>query len=221
MSTTPGDRLLALLPALFRQADDSGDLQRFLSAFEALFLRQDEGLEEGLPALEQQIVLLPTLFAPAGGHHCGDGPAYSTPTGFVHWLARWLGFVPHYLFNEVDLRRIIAGLVPLYGWRGTHRYLEDLLRLCFGSRLARIDIDDRPGVGLVLGRSRIALDTRLTTSRPHWFILSLQGVDADQPDPALARQVRAVVDFAKPAHTRCEIKWLGGSSHQPAGGKAP
>lgn len=209
MSQHAGSRLLDMLPALYRGSDESGDLQRFLAAFEAMFL-PGEGVapvHPALPALEKLVVRLPTLFAPEAGLQCVAGESNATPAEFLHWLAQWLGFVPHALFTEDELRRILVGLIPLYGWRGTRRYLDELLRLCFGARLARIEIDDRPGIGLTAGRSRIGVDTWLATSRPHWFIVTLQAGRQHGADPGLKRQVSAVIDFARPAHTRFEIRW--------------
>ena len=57
------------------------------------------------------------------------------------------------LFEPAQLRRIVAGIVPLYGRRGTRGYLERLLRLCF-DEIASLDIDDDAGPGLRLGRAR-------------------------------------------------------------------
>lgn len=220
MTAEPGDRLFAALPAVFRAADATGDLARLLAAFETLLFdgegdRDDQG-GAPLPGLERTLLALPALFAPQGGlrHGCADR---FTPEPFLPWLASWLGFTPHALFAPQALRRIAAGIVPLHGLRGTREHLEKLLALCFEGEHVAFAVDDRPRSGFTVGFSRVGEDTRLAATRPFWFRVHVEPGDAaaarwrgpDGPDlrDEMERRLRAVIDFAKPAHTTYELQW--------------
>jgi phage tail-like protein len=139
--------------------------------------------------------------------------AARTPDRFLHWLATWLSFTPHALFPPETLRRIIGGIVPMYGFRGTRDYLVRLLELCLGDMAAHIHVDDRPSVGFTIGGSTVGVDTRLAVSRPFCFKVFIEGHErpAEQVSSheaeALQNRVRAVIDFAKPAHTIYELEW--------------
>src|SRR5215470_4912514 len=105
-----------------------------------------------------------------------------------------------------------AGIIPLYKLRGTRDYLVHLLELCFGDELARIHVDDRPSVGFTIGQSDLGVDTRLAVSRPFFFKVVVErheppteAMGADVAE-ALQHRLRAVIDFAKPAHTIYELE---------------
>lgn len=228
MTAEPGDRLFAALPGVFRAADASGDLARLLAVFEALLFdgdpapdRDDETArgEAALPGLERLLPALPALFAPQGGlfHH---GVEWRTPDRFLPWLAGWLGFTPHALFSPAVLRRIATGIVPLHGLRGTSEHLERLIALAFEGEVTAVEVDDRPSAGLAIGSARIGQGTWLTSSRPFWFRVVVEtddargaaqalhgGADNDEDAADLERRLRAVVDYAKPAHTAYELQW--------------
>jgi phage tail-like protein len=208
---TPAERLLASLPAVFQQRDEQGDLARLLGAFGAMFFDGDDGAGDrraALPGIERSLQAIPALFAP--GPDSGPGTP-RTPDAFVPWLAAWLGFTPHALFSTDELRRIVAAIVPLYGLRGSRDYLQRLLLLCFGLPERGVVVEDRPRVGLVVGDARIGSSSRLIADRPFWFrvVIVLGDDDAarltqDGLGP-LERRLRAIIDFAKPAHTAYEL----------------
>lgn len=212
MAPEPGDRMFASLPAVFRDRDDSGDLARLLGVFEALFFTGSSAQAAVLPGIERQLPAVPALFSPHPGPEC-QGATWRTPDAFMHWLAAWLSFTPHALFQPEALRRIVAGIVPLYGQRGTRDYLERLLDLCFGAEVAKLHIDDRPRVGFTIGESVLGIDTRLAESRAFWFKVIIETHDAatalsaSNGGAGLERRLRAVIDFAKPAHTAYELQW--------------
>lgn len=194
MSIEPGDRLLGALPALYGAADAHGhSLRRLLAVFERL-LFDAEG-EPALVGAEQLVAALPALFSPA-----------EAPAPFVQWMAAWLGFAPRTHFDDAALRRILPALVELYGRRGTAACLIELLRLCF-DELADVEVDDRPPTGFVIGRARVAIDTRLGRSSPFRFTVRATAAAGHTTSPALERRLRAVIDFAKPAHTRYDFSW--------------
>ena len=208
----PADRMFSSLPAVFRSRDKTGDLERLLEAFAAFFFTRRTTDDEFPPGLEQHLDEIPALFSPTATSR-DELCIGCTPDRFLHWLATWLSFTPHALFPPEPLRRILGGIVPLYGRRGTRDYLVRLLELCFREELARIDVDDRPSVGFTIGQSVLGVDTRLAVSRPFFFKVAVErheprtepmGADAAE---ALQHRLRAVIDFAKPAHTTYELEW--------------
>jgi phage tail-like protein len=204
--------MFASLPAVFRARDLNGDLARLLECLGAFFFTGSGGNEDfftgeasesnELRGLEQCLAEIPTLFSPM-----------DTPERFLPWLATWLSFTPHALFPPEALRRIVAGIVPLYGSRGTREYLVRLLKLCFGDDIGPIHVDDRPKVGFTVGESKLGLDTRLAVSRPFFFKVRIgrREIPAEPMSSheaeALQRRLHAVIDFAKPAHTIYELEW--------------
>lgn len=201
------DRMFALLPEVFRTRDQHGELERLLTALEAFFFTGHPDHGHGVTGLEPYIDAIPDLFAPLGVGR--EGSSGRTPDAFLHWLAAWLSFTPHRLFAPDALRRIIAGIVPLYSFRGTRQYLERLLELCFGDEVALTQVDDRPQVGFTVGESRIGIDTRLAVTRPFCFkvIVSVHDTPTEHVLEALQYRLRAVIDFAKPAHTAYDLEW--------------
>ena len=216
--TESGDRMFASLPAVFRNRDETGDLACLLGALGAFFFDGRTEGGDGRPSgskgsrrphgLERYLEEIPALFSPI-----------DTREEFLHWLSAWLSFTPHALFQPEPLRRIVGGIVPMYGLRGTRDYLVRLLKLCFGDELAQIHVDDRPTVGFTVGQSTLGVDTRLAVSRPFCFKVVVERHEA-QNEPvasheaeALEHRLRAVIDFAKPAHTTYELEWRARPRH--------
>ena len=198
----PADRMFASLPVVFRSRDETDDLARLLGVLGAFFFTGTAEDGDEPHGLERYLEEIPALFSPI-----------DTREEFLHWLAAWLSFTPHALFPPESLRRIIGGIVPVYGLRGTRDYLVRLLKLCFGDEVAQIEVDDRPSVGFTIGQSTLGVDTRLAVSRPFCFKVIIEH-HAAQTDPmasdeaqALQHRLRAVIDFAKPAHTTYELEW--------------
>jgi phage tail-like protein len=222
---TPSHRLLDMLPALYRGGGDAGDggdaaagdLPALLDAFEALFF--DDGAADAgparLPGIAARLDAVPALFAPLGldpADPAGDpGAVDRTPEHFLPWLASWLAFTPRDLFEPRRLRRVVAGIVPLYGRRGTRAYLEALLALCF-EEIAGVRIDERGRAGLRVGASRLGIDSLLAEEQPFRFDVDVElrpvrdAAPTGAPPARLEEQVRAVIDFAKPAHTVYELR---------------
>jgi phage tail-like protein len=213
------NRLLDSLPTIYRAADQSGQLRALLAAFEEILLHSDDPTD---PAIAQQIDAIPALFAPLGldgidGLGQSVGAFARTPDGFLPWLAEWVAFTPHPLFSGERLRTVIAGIVPLYGRRGTRRYLRALLRLCFDG-VADIRINENPVHGFTIGLARLGLDSILVREAPSRFkievAISEASIEAqDEPWESFEQRVRAVVDFAKPAHTEYELVLRRGTTN--------
>lgn len=212
-STEPGDRLLNSLPAIYRAADQSGQLRALLAAFEAILL---DSADPKAPAFAQQIDAIPTLLAPLGLDDSAHAHA-RTPDRFLPWLAQWVAFSPYRLFPADRLRIIIAGILPLYGRRGTRQYLKALLRLCFDG-VSEVRVDENPSHGFTIGRARLGQDSMLVREAPGRFRIEIAiseatGEAQHEPSQSLEQRVRAVVDFAKPAHTVCELVLRRGTSN--------
>ncbi|MFT3721500.1 hypothetical protein [Pseudorhodoferax sp.] len=201
-------RLLAGLPAVYRAADADqgrGELQRLLAAFERVLLGAP-----GAPVaqgFEQRIDALASLWGGAAPD-CGFDPA--TRDAFAPWIAaHWVAFAPFAHFDAARLRRIAAGIVPLYARRGTPGYLVALLHLCF-DELDHVALQEDLGGGLRVGQARLGRTTQLGRARPFVFGLALRLRARPQGWPAgelqaLREALQAVIDFAKPAHTSCEL----------------
>lgn len=195
-------RLIDHLPSLYRSPDTADDLGRLLGVFDELLFSGHQAAAASLPGIERGLDQLPALFAPLGI----DGTEPGTPARFLPWIASWLSFAPHRHFEPEQLRRIVAGIVPLYGQRGTRVYMEKLLALCF-DEIAAVRVDERDMAGLRLGHSVIGVDTLLIEERPFWFSVDVQ-VHRKSAELAwpLEQRLRAVIDFAKPAHTAYELR---------------
>lgn len=200
------NRLLASLPAVYREADrgvGEGDLQTLLGAFERVLIGTHGATRpEGY---EQCVAALPSLLSP---EHAAGGFDAETRDAFVPWLAaRWVAFTPFAHFDAYRLRRIVAGIVPLYARRGTPAYLVELLRLCF-DEITDIDLREHLSGGLVVGEAVIGVSTWLGSARAFSFGVQVRlraGTWSAHALAALAARLRAVVDFAKPAHTTCDL----------------
>jgi phage tail-like protein len=198
------NRLFQTLPAAFRASDTAGDLRRLLDAFDAmLFGRRDPGR----PGIEMEVDAIPRYFAPLPPEPGNE--SMMCPDRFLPWLAQWVAFTPHALFSPPQLRRIVAGIVPLYTRRGTRAYLEQLLRLCF-EEIDAVEIDEAAGPGLRLGHARVGEDSVLGPGRPFWFRVVLVLRAGEARAGAFEDRVRALIDFAKPAHTAYELMFKAG-----------
>lgn len=204
--TERDDRLMNSLPAIYRAADETGQLRALLAAFEAILLTSDD---PKAPAIAQQIDAIPALFAPLGLDPSARDVRLRTPDRFLPWLAQWVAFEPWRHFSADRLRIILAGIVPLHGRRGTRQYLKALVRLCFDG-VGAIRIDERPVPGFTIGLARLGLDSWLTEDAPFRFRIEI-AFREDSFDvrherwPALEHRVRAIVDYAKPAHTAYDL----------------
>lgn len=208
-----GDQLMRSLPAIYRAADQTGQLSALLAAFEAVLLASDD---PKAPAIAQQIDAVPALFAPLGLDPARDAHL-RTPDRFLPWLARWIAFEPYPHFCADRLRTILAGIVPLHGRRGTRQHLKALVRLCFDG-VGAIRVDEHPVHGFTIGLARLGLDSWLVDDAPFRFRIEIvfreDSAEARHDRwPALEHRVRAIVDFAKPAHTAYDLVLTRGTAN--------
>src|SRR5690242_9297041 len=206
-------RMLDSLPAIYRNNDTGGHLQRLLGVFEEVLFTNDD---PATPGIDQQIDAIPSFFSPSGivrGYGVAEQGAAQNetrraPDRFLPWLATWVAFTPHTLFPPEQLRTIISGIAPLYSKRGTRDYLEQLLKLCF-PEIREVEIDDNPVPGFVIGEAKVGEDTLFGDERPFWFRVDV-GVYARDAASGVAerkhisdehefeRRLRTIIDFAKP-----------------------
>ena len=204
----PGTRMLDSLPAIYRASDSAGHLRQLLVVFEEVLFYSTEAQE--IPGIEQQIDATPGIFSPLGDENTQQLSYSKTPDRFLPWLATWVAFTPHALFKPGRLRTIISGIAPLYGKRGTRVYLEQLLKLCF-EEISEVKINDEPLEGFFIGRAKVGVDTLFGAERPFWFCVDItvnrknSGSEATESNDEFERRVRAIIDFAKPAHTAYEL----------------
>jgi phage tail-like protein len=197
--------LLQHLPAIYHSSET---LRDFLAAFEAV-LFGSEGLEHPeIEGLETKIAKVPIHF-----------DAFRTPQAFLPWLAQWVALAHGRGLPEERLRILIARSVPLYALRGTKAYVEELLKL-FLPDIVSVSVDDQETTPVVVGLSRVGVDSWLGGDRPFWFrvVISVDvevtpGEESNQPGPGLESSARSVIELAKPAYTTFELEWrLGGLS---------
>jgi phage tail-like protein len=203
----PG-RLLEQLPAIYRAEGSDSDLALLLAAFEELLFIDPQESPDRASSVENRLLQLPALLAPLGlASGPGAAASSSTPRHFLPWLATWFAFSPHNFVAPDRLRHVIAGIVPLYGRRGTREYLQSLLGLCF-DEIVSVRVDDSDFGGLRIGVSRLGSDSMLIEERPFCFRVVVEGRVplAEAAAMRFEQKLRAVIDFAKPAHTAYELQ---------------
>ncbi len=205
--------LLSHLPEIFQNSDD---LRTVLSVFDHV-LFGPESKDSGILGLEQIIARIPGLFNPQPEQAVTEGfeTAFSE---FLPWLADWVSLEQAELLPEDSLRRVIAGIVPLYAVRGTKSYLQAVLALFFPQIQSAVCDDPLPG--LKVGESRVGMDTRLGGDIPFQFYVKLQlpgttGTTADSVDSRLMERIRSVIDSAKPAHTSYQLECVFENTERP------
>jgi phage tail-like protein len=104
MTVTTAHRLLALLPAIYRE---DAFLGRYLAAFESMLLE-----------LESKVDSIATHFDPR-----------TAPDEFLPWLASWMAFSVQADLARDKQRAFLAQLIPLYRRRGTAGSLQELLTI--------------------------------------------------------------------------------------------
>lgn len=104
MTTNAAQRLLSLLPAVYRE---DAFLGRYLAAFEDVLL-----------GLEQRIDGISRLFEPQ-----------HAPDDFLPWLSSWMAFALRAHLDVNQQRNFLARVIPLYRRRGTRQNLQDLLTI--------------------------------------------------------------------------------------------
>ncbi len=169
-------RLWSMLPRYNRREDRTGDLRRFVAC-----------LQEVLDLLLAEVDRFPDVF-----------DLERAPEPFLDLILRDLGNPFPFELDELSKRRLASVLVEMYRQKGTAVGIENAIRFFLGIDVAAI----RPfaGTTLVLGESELGVDWELGPSDR--FARYAFEVEVDVPlTDTQRRQIRAIVDYLKPAHT--------------------
>lgn len=183
-------KLADYLPYDYRKKGQNGeetDALKFLKAFDRILLGSNANNKTGneeldaIEGLEDKIARLSEYFHPA--------PA-KTPSEFLPWLSQWVALSLRVDISEVQQRKFIEKIIPLYRMRGTKTNMVELLKLFVGE-----------------GRSVSITEQE---SGPHFFtvLLDLNDVkDGNSKDDyeRAEQKAHSIISLAKPAHTRYQL----------------
>jgi phage tail-like protein len=211
---------MAQLPGVYHS---SQGLRALLSALEVILFAPQEGLADALPptmggsgepALEAEIADIALLFDVVTARNQLTPWWAQSRDKFLPWLSEWVALSQAFGLSLERRRQLVGQIVPLYAWRGTRKYLTELLsfHLPEGSD---VQVDDREFVGLVVGRSRVGVDTWLEQDRPFWFkvIVRMPNVPDAVENRVLGRnewmeRIGRIIELAKPAHTTYDLEFV-------------
>jgi phage tail-like protein len=204
---------LDYLPAIFTEADEHGDLEALLGAFEDVLSGSGApvvdaagdvagaGLEELLDGIADPVSKDYTF----GGawRYFEPGPAgqppLRAPDRFLEWLAGWVALVLRADLDRERQRRFIVRAVSLYGHRGTKSGLEELIGVYTDSVVTINELLTPLQIGV---HSTIGVDTLLGEGAPHYFEVTIRLPNVDEQQVRdQTRIVSAIIDAEKPAHT--------------------
>lgn len=199
--------LLDALPAIYQT---SNDLYEILAIFESVLFGSVEQVPEkeekpvsltDSASIEKRISDISSFF-----------DAYHTPVEFLPWLAQWVALLNLEGLNENQQRRLLGEIVPLYAQRGTKGYLKKLIEF-FVHENETVDIDDEMIRGVVVGKTKLGINSWLQHERPFWFQVTIRSASMDNNEQIANRsrrekQIRRVIELSKPAHTMYELNWL-------------
>ena len=168
--------LWAMLPKHNRRGDTTGDLKRFVSC-----------LQEALDLLLAEVDRFPDLF-----------DLERAPEAFLDAILADLGNPFPFDLDVLGKRRLASVLVEMYRQKGTAAGIRNAIRFFLG-----IDVESImpfTGTTLVLGESELGVDWELGPSdrfARYAFDVTVGMALTDTQ----RRQLRAVVDYMRPAHT--------------------
>ena len=168
--------LWTMLPRHNRRADVTGDLRRFIAC-----------LQEVADLLLAEADRYPDVF-----------DLERAPEEFLDLILRDLGNPFPFDLDGLGKRRLASVLVEMYRQKGTAAGIENAIRFFLGIDITAIT--PFTGTTLVLGESELGVDWELGPSDR--FARYAFNVEVDQPlAETERRQIRAIVDYLKPAHT--------------------
>lgn len=168
--------LWTMLPRHNRRTDVTGDLRRFIAC-----------LQEVADLLLAEADRYPDIF-----------DLERAPEPFLDLLLRDLGNPFPFDLDVLGKRRLASVLVEMYRQKGTAVGIENAIRFFLGIDITAITAFT--GTTLVLGESELGIDWELGPSDR--FARYAFNVEVDEPLTAIQRsQIRAIVDYLKPAHT--------------------
>ena len=132
--------------------------------------------EDIVEGIEKQVDDIPKLFDP-----------WETRSELLPWLASWVALELDPAWSERQSRSLIRQIVSLYKQRGTLHGLQRYLQIYVGSN---VTIEELPPVEPTIHTFRITID--YPSYEPYGRVRR-------------AREIRAIVDKEKPAHTYYEL----------------
>jgi len=168
--------LWAMLPKHNRRDDTTGDLKRFIAC-----------LQETLDLLLAEVDRFPDLF-----------DLERAPEAFLDAILADLGNPFPFDLDALGKRRLASVLVEMYRQKGTAAGIRNAIRFFLGIDVEAIT--PFTGTTLVLGESELGVDWELGPSdrfARYAFDVSVGMALTDTQ----RRQLRAVVDYMRPAHT--------------------
>jgi phage tail-like protein len=168
--------LWSMLPRHNRRDDVTGDLRKLIACF-----------QEVLDLLLGEVDRFPDIF-----------DIERAPEPFLDLILYDLGKPFPFELGELDKRRLASVLVEMYRQKGTAAGIENAIRFFLGIEITAITAFG--GTTLVLGESELGVDWELGPSDR--FARYAFDVVVDVPlSDTEQRQIRAIVDYLKPAHT--------------------
>lgn len=175
------------LPGIY-QKEDNQLMGRFLMLFESFW-----------KPIEEQIDNIPFYFDPL-----------MTPSSLLRWLGSLLNVELNDNWPEERQRELIRKAGQLYRERGTSQGLKRYLETCTGGQVI---IEESRYKNMILGEEAILGGIALGRgNKPHTFKVTLRLSEAsmrEKPQPGTEeyeRQIRAIIDVHKPAHTKYDLK---------------
>ncbi|ACY13298.1 phage tail protein [Haliangium ochraceum] len=167
--------LWTMLPRHNRRDDVTGDLRRFVAC-----------LQEVIDLLLAEIDRFPDLF-----------DLERVPAGFVGRILADLGNPFPFDLDTLGQRRLAAVLVEMYRQKGTAVGIQNAVRFFLGLEVEILAI---ASTTLRLGESELGVDWTLGPSG-RFARYAFSARVTVRLTPAQRRQVRAIVEYLKPAHT--------------------
>jgi len=168
--------LWTMLPRHNRRADVTGDLRRFIACL-------------------QEVA---DLLLAEGDRYADIFDLERAPEPFLDLILQDLGNPFPFDLDVLGKRRLASVLVEMYRQKGTAVGIENAIRFFLGIDVAAIT--PFAGTTLVLGESELGVDWELGPSNR--FARYAFNVEVEVPlSDTERRQIRAIVDYLKPAHT--------------------
>lgn len=168
--------LWTMLPRHNRRADVTGDLRRFIACL-------------------QEVA---DLLLAEGDRFADIFDLERAPEPFLDLILQDLGNPFPFDLDVLGKRRLASVLVEMYRQKGTAVGIENAIRFFLGIDVAAIT--PFAGTTLVLGESELGVDWELGPSNR--FARYAFNVEVEVPlTDTERRQIRAIVDYLKPAHT--------------------
>jgi phage tail-like protein len=186
------------LPEIYHGNDFMG---RFLMLFESFW-----------KPISQQIDQVDVYFDPK-----------LTPSGFLPWLASWLGVTWDDSLPEERKRKLLEVAISLYQRRGTRGALEDYLRIYTGGEVEIIEHraqnfvlgpETRLGAAVALGRQNLPHTFSVNVEVDPLEIERMDARDEARNESAYRQKLEAIIELRKPAHTAFRLNLTVGNSKE-------